>query len=309
MKTPYFSVIVPVHNAEATIGEALQSVMAQTFEDFEIIAIDDGSTDESVRKMLRIAGANKRMRMFAKKQEGVSATRNHGARVARGKYLAFLDADDRWTADKLACHKKLHDEDPTIEASYAQIAFRSECNGELADPMTYSTVPQGALDLQTVLPENPVCTTSNFVIQRKTFTEMEGFKDGMNHAEDQEFLARFVAEGRKIVGIDRWLVDYRMSPDGLSCNYEAMLRGWRSLAAQYADRFDMRQGEAIYCRYLSRRILRAGGSAKLARQMAFDGMRADWRAFFSDTRRGALTLSAAISSSLLPQRVRTSVFA
>lgn len=309
MKAPYFSVIVPAHNAERTIGEALKSVMAQTFRDFEIIAIDDGSTDDSVRKMLRIAGGNNRMRMFAKKQEGVSVTRNHGARVARGKYLAFLDADDRWTPDKLARHKQLHDEDGTIEASYAQIAFRSEVDGELADPMTYSTVPEGALDLQTVLPENPVCTTSNFVIRRNSFNEMNGFKDGMNFAEDQEFLARFVAQGRKIVGIDRWLVDYRMSPDGLSCNYEAMLRGWRSLAAKYADRFDMRRGEAIYCRYLSRRILRAGGSATLARQMAFDGLRADWRAFFSDARRGTLTLSAAVSSSLLPKSVRTSVFA
>ncbi|QWC57441.1 glycosyltransferase [Erythrobacter sp. 3-20A1M] len=310
MKTPRFSVIIPVHNAEKTISAAIESVLRQSFKDFEIIVIDDGSTDDSVRKMLRFARDDERVRSFAKNREGVSATRNQGADLARGEFLAFLDADDCWTFDKLSRHNRLHIENEDIEASYAKIAFRSEMqNGQLAKPMTFSSVPDGPLDLATVLPENPVCTTSNLVIKRETFVGMGGFRKGMNHAEDQEFLARFVDEGRRIVGIDHWLVDYRMSPDGLSCDYEAMLAGWRTLAAKFADRFDMRSAEAVYCRYLARRILRAGGPAPLARQMAFDGVRSDWRAFFSDTRRGALTLGAAIGSSLMPARVRANVFA
>ena len=285
-------------------------MLAQSFTDFEIILIDDGSTDESIRAMLPFAGKDERVRMFAKSQEGVSATRNFGVKLARGELLAFLDADDCWDHKKLFEHFCLHVRDPDAEASFAKIAFRSErADGTLTEPITFSTVHEGQLDLDTILSENPVCTTSNFVIRRTSFLEMGGFRSGMNHAEDQEFLARFVDEGRKIVGLKHRLVDYRLSPDGLSCDYEAMLAGWRTLSAQFADRFDARRGEAIFCRYLARRILRAGGSALLARRMAFNGLRADWRAFFSDVRRGGLTLSAAIGSSLLPQAVRTSVFA
>ena len=310
MRTPRFSVIIPVHNAERTIAATLQSVRAQSFQNFEIILIDDGSTDDSIRKMLPFAGNDERVRLFAKNQEGVSATRNFGAELARGELLAFLDADDCWRTNKLLQHHRLHEVYQGLEASFAKIAFRSErADGTLADPLTYSTVRHDLLRLDTVLSENPVCTTSNLVIKRETFLAMGGFHDGMNHAEDQEFLARFVDEGRKIAGMDHWLVDYHLSPDGLSCDYEAMLAGWRELAAKYEGRFDMRRSEAIYCRYLARRILRAGGPARLARQMAFDGLRADYRAFFSDTRRGGLTLGAAIGSSLLPQGVRASVFA
>ena len=310
MRTPRFSVIIPVHNAERTIAATLQSVRAQSFKDLEIILIDDGSTDDSIRKMLPFAGNDERIRLFAKKQEGVSATRNFGAELARGELIAFLDADDCWRTDKLLQHHRLHEVYQGLEASYAKIAFRSErADGKLADPLTYSTVHYGSLRLDEVLSENPVCTTSNLVIKRETFLQMGGFEDGMNHAEDQEFLARFVDEGRKISGMDEWLVDYRLSPDGLSCDYEAMLAGWRDLAARYEGRFDARRSEAIYCRYLARRILRAGGPASLARRMAFDGLRADYRAFFSDTRRGGLTLGAAIGSGLLPQAMRTSVFA
>ncbi|WP_137681702.1 glycosyltransferase family 2 protein [Aurantiacibacter suaedae] len=309
MKTPRFSVIIPVHNAERTIAAAVKSVLAQSCRDFELILIDDGSTDHSFRTMLDFACMDERIRLCSKQQEGVSATRNHGAVLARGEYLAFLDADDCWNVHKLSRHRALHERDTTIEASFAKIAFRSEReDGELAKPLTFSTVPTGPLQLQTVLPENPVCTTSNLVIRRETFRQMGGFRKGMNHAEDQEFLARFVAEGRKIVGLDDCLVDYRLSPDGLSCNYEAMLSGWRRLAAQYAADFDMRRAEAVYCRYLARRILRAGGPAHLARRMAFDGVRADWRAFFADMRRGALTFSAVIGNSLIPQRVSVRIF-
>jgi len=310
MRTPRFSVIIPVHNAERTIAAAVQSARAQTFMDFEIILIDDGSTDGSIQAMLPFAGNDERVRMFAKRQEGVSATRNFGAEMARGDLLAFLDADDCWRSSKLLQHSRLHEIYRGMEASFAKIAFRSEReDGTLADPLTYSTVQVDPLRLDAVLSENPVCTTSNLVIKRETFLAMGGFQDGMNHAEDQEFLARFVDEGRKIAGIDQCLVDYRLSPDGLSCDYEAMLAGWRELAAKYEGRFDMRRSEAIYCRYLARRILRAGGPAPLARRMAFDGLRADYRAFFSDTRRGGLTLGAAIGSSLLPQGMRASVFA
>lgn len=310
MMHPRFSVIIPVHNAERTVAAALESVLAQSFTDFEVIVIDDGSTDDSIKAMLPFMGNDERVRMFAKSQEGVSATRNFGVELARGELIAFLDADDCWNPKKLFEHFCVHVADPEVEASFAKIALRGErADGTLAEPIPFSTMQHDPIDLDAVLSENPVCTASNLVIRRTSFLELGGFRSAVNHCENQEFLARFVDEGRRIACVDRWLVDYRLSPNGLSCDYDAMLEGWRSLAAQYEGRFNMRRAEAIYSRYLARRVVSSGGSAALARRMALNGLRADWRAFFCDARHGGLTLGTAIGGALLPQSVRATISA
>jgi glycosyltransferase involved in cell wall biosynthesis len=98
-QAPRVSVIIPVHNMEATIGRALNSVLAQTFADYEIICVDDGSTDNT-RNV--VAAFGQRVTVVTQARAGVSAARNAGACRACGEYFAFLDADDVWREDKLA---------------------------------------------------------------------------------------------------------------------------------------------------------------------------------------------------------------
>ena len=93
------SVIVPAYNAAATIAGTVESVFAQTFRDFELIVVDDGST---VRTREILAGFGDRVRLIEQHNNGPAAARNAGARLASGEYLAFLDADDLWRPTMLA---------------------------------------------------------------------------------------------------------------------------------------------------------------------------------------------------------------
>lgn len=96
--SPVVTVVVPAYNAAAFISRAVDSVLAQTFADFELLVVDDGSTDDT-RAVLASYGG--RIRVLAKTNGGPAAARNHGLRQAQGRYIAFLDADDHWRPEKL----------------------------------------------------------------------------------------------------------------------------------------------------------------------------------------------------------------
>ncbi len=307
--TPHFSIVVPVYNASATIEETIASVREQEVTDFELILIDDGSTDDSLSKMLRLACQDQRIRLISQDNGGVSEARNQGIAMARGELVAFLDADDIWHPEKLSMHRSAHAADTELVASYAQIVFLEADEGPHPRGHTTSTVPDGPLTIRQIIGENPVCTTSNLVVRRDALERIGGFESGMDYAEDQEWLARAVSLGARIMGLPPLLVGYRLSPDGLSVNLDAMYDGWRTLAHAYADGEDLAAAEALYCRYLARRALRSGANAAAARRYALRGLALDHQAFLADVKRGGATLAAAIAAPLIPAPVRRRVFA
>ena len=96
------SIAIPVHNAEATVRQTLDSVLAQTCEDYEVVLVDDGSSDGSHDVLLSYAEEDPRFRVFRNgENRGAAFSRNRAVREAKGEYVAFLDADDLWTPDKL----------------------------------------------------------------------------------------------------------------------------------------------------------------------------------------------------------------
>jgi len=309
MNKPTFSVIIPAYNAAKTLRSTVASVFAQSDQCFEIIIVDDGSTDDTLQVMLQIAAMDWRVRIISQPNSGVSATRNFGAKLAKGDYLAFLDADDQWTADKLARHRSLHEMDPLLEASFARVAFCPEQRGELGSDRTVSSVPLGSLEMEHVIAENAICTTSNLVIDSAVFAELGGFNEALRYAEDQELMARLIEYGSLVSGIQERLVRYRMSEDGLSCDFEAMLEAWRSFAAQWIDAKQLATAEALYCRYLARRALRAGVEVEVARSFARRGLAADRSAFVGTGGRGILTIGGVIAASAMPASMRRAVFA
>ncbi|QSB44314.1 glycosyltransferase family 2 protein [Tsuneonella flava] len=309
MTDPTFSVVIAAYNAERTIEETIDSVLAQSDDDFELIIVDDGSEDLTLPFALRKADTDIRIKVASQANQGVSAARNFGVAKARGQYLAFLDADDIWHCDKLAKHRELHDHDPAIEASYARIAFCPDKPGKLKAGRTRSAVLAGYCALEDVVIENVVCTMSNLVIERDTFLEIGGFHRQMRHVEDQDLLARLVGGGHLLLGLPETLVGYRMSADGLSCDFQAMLAGWKKLAERWSHEIDVKRGEALYCRYLARRALRSGTTMALARDFVRQGLASDRKAFLGDGSRGMMTLGAAIAGSAIPERARTSIFA
>lgn len=99
--TPFFSVVIPVYNAEKYINRCVESILQQSFENFEVVLVDDGSADRSMEICEELAQKDTRVLFFHQKNQGVSAARNKGISMAKGKYLVFVDADDYIRADTL----------------------------------------------------------------------------------------------------------------------------------------------------------------------------------------------------------------
>ncbi|MBB93411.1 MAG: glucosyl transferase [Rhodobacteraceae bacterium] len=302
---PRFSIILPCHNAARTLGDTLHSLRAQTCGDWEALVIDDGSTDGTFQLITRAARDDARIRPMTHLGKGPSAARNAAALAARGDILAFCDADDLWRREKLTCLTRVFD-DAEVDASYARIAFFDGVRTRsLSGPV------DGDLTLPMLMGENPVCTLSNLAVRREVFAATGGFDDTLVQNEDLDWLIRAVGEGHRIAGVNRVLVDYRTSVSGLSSDLDALREGRRAAlrsAARYG--FDPRPAEeAIYLRYLARRALRIGAPPAEALRLALSGCAQSPRGWFSDVRRGAMTLAGALAAPVLPRRLRQSLFA
>lgn len=107
MDQPTVSIIIPSYNRAHLIAETLKSVAAQTFTDYEVLVIDDGSKDNTEEMIKPLCDRDSRIRYFKQANGGVSTARNHGLRLARGEFVAFLDSDDLWSPWKLAVQVQL----------------------------------------------------------------------------------------------------------------------------------------------------------------------------------------------------------
>lgn len=129
-RAPSTSIIIPAYNRFSFLCEAIDSVLAQTDSDYELIVVDDGSTD-ATETVATIYG--ERLRYVRQENRGVSAARNRGIAEARGDLIAFLDSDDLWCPEKLAVQKAVMEKDPSCQISYTEeIWYR---NGVRVNPM------------------------------------------------------------------------------------------------------------------------------------------------------------------------------
>ena len=119
--SPTISVIIPVYNGESYLAEAIESVLAQSRQPDEIIIVDDGSTDASAEVAKRFTTVRYPVRYLWQAQAGASHARNHGVAVATGNWLAFLDADDLWLANKLANQQAMLETHPALDLVFGQV--------------------------------------------------------------------------------------------------------------------------------------------------------------------------------------------
>jgi glycosyltransferase involved in cell wall biosynthesis len=118
MDHPLVSVIIPVYNCELYLAEAIESVLNQKYRPIEIIVVDDGSTDDSAKVAKRF---NSSARYFYQAHSGASAARNRGVGLSKGKYLAFLDADDIWIEDKLTLQMAVFKSNPGVDFVFGHV--------------------------------------------------------------------------------------------------------------------------------------------------------------------------------------------
>ncbi|MDT0682984.1 glycosyltransferase family 2 protein [Roseicyclus sp. F158] len=302
---PRFTIIVPCFNAEDTLPETLDSLVAQTFGDWEALLVDDGSTDATRLLIDAARHAEPRFRLIEGEGRGPAVARNTAARLANAPILAFCDADDLWTPDKLARLAQAFD-DHALAAVYARYGFFD--HGEIR---TLSTVPTGPLRVPQLLGENPVGTMSNLAVRACVFASTGGFDETLVHNEDLEWLVRLVGEGHRTIGLQQTLVHYRTSRTGLSADLCKMQAGRQAaIASARSYGFDAEpRHEAVNLRYLARRALRVDAPGVEALRFALAGLMRSPAGFFSSPRRGALTIAGALAAPLLPRPLRRRLFA
>lgn len=175
---PRVSVIVPVFNAEQTASRAVESVLNQSYRDFEIIAVDDGSTDRSAAVLARYDG---QVNVVRQANLGPSAARNAGVRNASGEYLAFLDADDWWRPGMLGRTVPHLDRDPDCVLVYCDLEMADSEGHELRTLVGGSADAPSLSDmLESLWPILP----SGVLIRRSAYERVGGFPEELTAFED-----------------------------------------------------------------------------------------------------------------------------
>ncbi|ACK72959.1 glycosyl transferase family 2 [Gloeothece citriformis PCC 7424] len=182
---PKISVIVPTYNAESTILETVNSVLNQTFKDFELIIIDDGCTD----KTLDLIGSIKdsRIKVFSAQNGGLPVARNRGIRNAVGDYISFIDADDLWTPNKLEKQLKTLEENPSSGVAYSWTTFIDK-NSQILYPGDKYLFEGNVYPK--LLTKNIIGSGSNILVKRKYLELVGEFDPSLKSCEDWEYNIR-----------------------------------------------------------------------------------------------------------------------
>ena len=213
---PFFSVIIPCFNRAAFLSEAITSVLGQTFADFELIIVDDGSTDATKN----VAGSynDDRIRYIAQEHAGVSAARNHGLRRAQAKYIAFLDSDDRFKPGKLErAHAVIQNHPEAMIVHTDELWFR---NGTVLNQKKIHAKPDGDVFVRALT----LCCISNstVVANKKVFETIGVFDEVLPACEDYDLWLRAAARFPVTLIPEVLTVKYGGHPDQLSKKYPAM---------------------------------------------------------------------------------------
>ena len=183
---PVFSVVVPLYNKAEFVKKSLESVLTQTYQNFEIIVVDDGSTDQSVSVVKNIT--DHRIKLYSQPNSGVSQARNFGANVSEGQLIAFLDADDLWLPNFLETILGLAKDFP--KAQWMSTSYLIENANSARRSIKLRNLPkdftQGILEnyfLVAAFSEPPV-HASSAVVRRGVLEQIEGFPVGIINGED-----------------------------------------------------------------------------------------------------------------------------
>jgi glycosyltransferase involved in cell wall biosynthesis len=204
MNTPLVSVIIPAYNGERYLAEAIESVLVQTYRPIEIIVVDDGSTDNSAG----IAQSHKEINYIYQSNRGVSVARNAGIASAQGEFIAFLDADDRWTPDKLSVQMNYLLNHPEIQYAIARVKFFLEPG---------HPIPPG---FRKELLENDHVgrIPSTLVVRKSLFDVIGKFKPDLTTAEDVDWFTRANDKNVPMVIVSKTLLYKRIHNTNLSLN-------------------------------------------------------------------------------------------
>ncbi|MCX7282738.1 MAG: glycosyltransferase [Novosphingobium sp.] len=313
--SPTVSVIMPVYNVEAYVAEAINSVLAQTFQDFELIIVDDGGSDRSMD--ICRSFDDRRIRIVSQANRGLAGARNTGILEARGAFIALLDSDDRWLKEKLALHVIHLENNPGIGVSFSPSRFIDN------EGRAMRLVQAPKLDNITaahIFCRNPVGNGSAPVIRRMALETIAFrhpsepqrtfyFDESLRQSEDIELWLRLaVAGGVRFGGIAPALTEYRVNGGGLSSQVVRQYQSWEQVVLRlgsYAPEFaeqHVSRARAYQLRYLARRAVQLGDPG-MALSLLREAFACNRRPLLEEPVKTLVTVAAAVAGHVLgPER-------
>jgi glycosyltransferase involved in cell wall biosynthesis len=255
---PTVSVIVPAYNAEKTILETIQSIRAQTFSDFELIVINDGSSDRTVELLSTIN--DPRLKVSSYENGGLPVARNRGIQRATGEFITFIDADDLWKPDKLEAQLKALQEYPEAGVVYSWTAFIDENSNFLYawEPLYWrgNVYPR-------LLIRNFISSGSNLLVRRQFIQAAGEFDPNLKSVEDWDYYLRLAALCPFAV-VPEYHILYRRSTQSMTSKVDVMEKANLTVIERAF------QAAPSELQYLKNRSL-ANAYRYLAKQYLFNG--------------------------------------
>ena len=213
MKRPYFSIILPTFNRGHLLPRAFQSVQSQDFQDWELIVVDDGSTDDTAQVIRNIQEKDPRVHLLMKPHQGLSKTRNLGVAFARGDYVTFIDSDDEYLRGHLAGHADYLRAHPDVDMLHGKVEV-------VGDP----TVPD-ARDTSKTIAITECTQPGTFFIRHSMIEALGGFPE-REFGEDSAFLELAQGSGYRVtLSPLKTYRYYNNEPDSLCNQLKAKNKG------------------------------------------------------------------------------------
>lgn len=266
------SVVMPCYNAKAFVHEAIQSVLQQTYTNIELIVINDGSTDGSTEIIEALAEAHpERIRLLYQNRTGPYASRNQGLALARGNYVAFLDADDYWHPNALlALHAALIESRADLTYCGWQHVGNAPENAMPSAPLAYDATP--SVELMLTARPWPI---NSVLISRQLIDSLRGFSERHRTAMDYDLWLRMLALNPRLVGVPEVLAFYRHYPR------KASVPRWQ----QITDAVSVRERFVRHHAELTEGIARAHLKALVYGTLLPEAYRCHWRRDTQSSRR------------------------
>lgn len=224
---PKVSIVIPAYNAMTYLPDTVASVFEQTFRDFEVLLVDDGSTD-SIQIWVAQTVYDRRFKLIAQPNQGLSAARNTGITHSQSEYIAFLDADDLWHPTKLAQQVQWLDAHPAIGLIYTLTALLDSVGNPTGRVL--GTEIAGDV-LSEMLQRNIIDCPSSVLVRRQCFDRVGLFDRTLRSVEDWEMWIR-IAAVYPLAVIGTPLVYYRQHPSNMSKNWRVMEQAFQQVIAK-----------------------------------------------------------------------------